>query len=73
MGMLGHAPHEHNVGHRLKYAEAVDAAFENDRKEFAALIADEKGEYLDRSSEAARRAVGISPSQTGNVVSLRNY
>ena len=55
------------------YPAAAWREFENDRKEFAALIADEKGEYLDRSSEAARRAFGISPSRTGNVVSLRDY
>jgi hypothetical protein len=24
--VLGHAPHEHDVGHRLKHAEAVDTA-----------------------------------------------
>jgi hypothetical protein len=55
------------------YPAAAWREFENDRKEFSALIADEKGEYLDRSSKAARWAFGISPSQTGNVVSLRDY
>src|ERR1700690_1508885 len=40
--VLGHAPHEHDVGHRLKHAEAVDPARHPDGQTFAGELVDQR-------------------------------
>ena len=39
--MLRHAPHEHDISHRLKYAEAIDPARDPDGQAFARKLVDQ--------------------------------
>ena len=40
--MLGHAPHEHDIGHCLKYAEAVDPARDPNGQAFAGMLVNQR-------------------------------
>ena len=40
--VLGHAPHQHDVGHRLKHTEAVDPARYPDGQAFAGILINQR-------------------------------
>ena len=48
--MLGHTPHEHDVGHALKHPEAVDPARNPDGQAFA-------GELIDQGHQPKLAAI----------------